>query len=34
MSTISGFNDFDVDSEPETEFRFENIDNEEVKEKP
>ena len=34
MSTMSGFNDLDVDSDPETEFRFENIDKEESKEKP
>lgn len=34
MSTMSGFNDLDVDSDPETEFRFENIDKEEPKEKP
>ena len=34
MSTMSGFNDLDVDSDPETEFRFENIDKEEAKEKP
>jgi excinuclease UvrABC nuclease subunit len=26
MSSMSGFNDLDVDSDPETEFRFENID--------
>jgi len=31
---MSGFNDLDVDSDPETEFRFENIDKEEAKEKP
>lgn len=31
MSTMSGFNDLDVDSDPETEFRFENIDKEEPK---
>ena len=31
MSSMSGFNDLDVDSDPETEFRFENIDKEEPK---
>ena len=31
MSTMSGFNDLDVDSDPETEFQFENIDKEEPK---
>lgn len=34
MSSMSGFSVLDVDSDPETEFRFENIDKEEAKEKP